>query len=161
MCIFICFLYKGIFVYLISSEWISEWLLFNTKSAVFSHILARNITFGQIMLMLEMPVPSQGHYVFTVFELLTDFVCLYTYEFLLSLWKIVRSSVILLLPLLYQTNTLRPLQCLFIVGYDVLLPCLWIFWLLLMDVQSLPELSFFSGLASTSQLLQDSCKTTT
>ena len=31
---------------------------------------------------------------------LTDFVCLYTYEFWLSLWKIVRSSVILLLPLL-------------------------------------------------------------
>ena len=30
---------------------------------------------------LEMPVPSQGHYVFTVFRLLTDFVCLYTYEF--------------------------------------------------------------------------------
>jgi hypothetical protein len=27
---------------------------------------------------LEMPVPSQGHYVFTVFRLLTDFVCLYT-----------------------------------------------------------------------------------
>jgi hypothetical protein len=37
--------------------------------------------------------------VFTVFRLLTDFVCLYTYEFWLSLWKIVRSSVILLLPL--------------------------------------------------------------
>ena len=32
-------------------------------------------------------------------EMLTDFVCLYTYEFLLSLCKIVRSSVILLLPL--------------------------------------------------------------
>jgi hypothetical protein len=32
-------------------------------------------------------------------RLLTDFVCLYTYEFWLSLWKIVRSSVILLLPL--------------------------------------------------------------
>ena len=46
-----------------------------------------------------MPVPSQGHYVFTVFRLLTDFVCLYTYEFWLSLCKIVRSSVILLLPL--------------------------------------------------------------
>jgi hypothetical protein len=30
---------------------------------------------------LEMPVPSQGHYVFTGFRLLTDFVCLYTYEF--------------------------------------------------------------------------------
>jgi hypothetical protein len=37
--------------------------------------------------------------VFTVFRLLTDFVCLYTYEFWLSLWKIVRSSVILLLPI--------------------------------------------------------------
>jgi hypothetical protein len=32
-------------------------------------------------------------------SLLTDFVCLYTYEFQLSLWKIVRSSVILILPL--------------------------------------------------------------
>jgi hypothetical protein len=31
---------------------------------------------------------------------LTDFVCLYNYEFGLSLCKIVRSSVILLLPLL-------------------------------------------------------------
>ena len=34
------------------------------------------------------------------FGLLTDFVCLYTYEFWLSLCKIVRSWVILLLPLL-------------------------------------------------------------
>jgi hypothetical protein len=38
--------------------------------------------------------------VFTVFRLLTDFVCLYNYDFLLSFCKIVRSSVILLLPLL-------------------------------------------------------------
>jgi hypothetical protein len=37
--------------------------------------------------------------VLTVFRLLTDFVCLYNYEFGLSLCKIVRSSVILLLPL--------------------------------------------------------------
>ena len=37
--------------------------------------------------------------VFTVFRLLTDFVCLYNCEFWLSLYKIVRSSVILLLPL--------------------------------------------------------------
>ena len=28
-----------------------------------------------------MPVPSQGHYGFHSFRLLTDFVCLYTYEF--------------------------------------------------------------------------------
>ena len=47
-----------------------------------------------------MPVPSQGHYGFHSFPLLTDFVCLYNYEFgLFSLCKIVRSSVILLLPL--------------------------------------------------------------
>jgi hypothetical protein len=55
---------------------------------------------------LEMPVPSQGHYVFTVFRLLTDFVCLYNYEFWLSLCKIVRSSVILLLPLFDPLGTL-------------------------------------------------------
>ena len=28
---------------------------------------------------LEMPVPSQGHYGFPSFRLLTDFVCLYTF----------------------------------------------------------------------------------
>ena len=48
---------------------------------------------------LEMPVPSQGHYDFHSFPVV-DFVCLYNYEFWLSLCKIVRSSVILLLPLL-------------------------------------------------------------
>ena len=52
---------------------------------------------------LEMPVTSQDHYVFTVFRLLTDFVCLYNYQFWLSLCKIVRSSVILLLPLSTQS----------------------------------------------------------
>ena len=40
--------------------------------------------------------------VMTLTWLLTDFVCLYNYEFGLSLCKIVRSSVILLLPLLVQ-----------------------------------------------------------
>ena len=49
---------------------------------------------------LEMPLPSQGHFGFHSFRLLTDFVCLYSYEFWLSLCKIVRGSVILLLPLL-------------------------------------------------------------
>jgi hypothetical protein len=42
--------------------------------------------------------------VFTVFRLLTDCVCLYTYEFWLSLCKIVRSSVILSLPLLKSST---------------------------------------------------------
>ena len=37
--------------------------------------------------------------VFPVFRLLTNFVCLLTYEFCISLWKIARCSVILLLPL--------------------------------------------------------------
>ena len=44
--------------------------------------------------------------VFTVFRLLTDYVCLYTYEFWLSLCKIVRSSVMLLLPLLVHLGLL-------------------------------------------------------
>ena len=39
--------------------------------------------------------------VFPVFQLLTDFVCLLTYGFCFSLWKIARCSVILLLPLHY------------------------------------------------------------
>ena len=43
--------------------------------------------------------------VFTVFRLLTDFVCLYTYEVSLSLCNIVRSSVILLLPLCEAETT--------------------------------------------------------
>jgi hypothetical protein len=43
---------------------------------------------------------------FTVSRLLTDFVCLYTYEFWLSLCKIARSSVILLLPLLWLIYTI-------------------------------------------------------
>jgi hypothetical protein len=42
--------------------------------------------------------------VFTVFRLLTDFVCLYNYEFWLSLCKSVRSSVILLLPLFLRVH---------------------------------------------------------
>ena len=37
--------------------------------------------------------------VFSVFRLLSDFVCKFTYQFCLSLWKISRCSVILLLPL--------------------------------------------------------------
>ena len=42
---------------------------------------------------------KSGSLRFSVFRLLTDFVCLYNYEFWLSLCKIVRSSVILVLPL--------------------------------------------------------------
>ena len=42
----------------------------------------------------------------TVFRLLTDYVCLYTYEFWLSLCKIIRSSVILLLPLSFTSKNL-------------------------------------------------------
>ena len=50
--------------------------------------------------------------VFTVFRLLTDFVCLYTYKFWLSLWKIVRRSLILLLPLLTMNADIQFLFCL-------------------------------------------------
>jgi hypothetical protein len=48
------------------------------------------------------------HYGFHSFRLLTDFVCLYNYEFWLSLCKIVRSSVILLLPLLILMRYSEP-----------------------------------------------------
>ena len=51
--------------------------------------------------------------VFPVFRLLTHFVCLCTYEFWFSLWKIVRSLVILLLPLLSEmVLTVWPLSVL-------------------------------------------------
>ena len=53
----------------------------------------------------EMPVPSQGHYGVHSFPVVDWFVCLYTYEFWLSLCKIVRSSVILLLPLFTKQYT--------------------------------------------------------
>jgi hypothetical protein len=49
--------------------------------------------------------------VFTVFRLLTDFVCLYTCEFWLSLCKIPRSSVILLLPLFNVNLTIHTTCC--------------------------------------------------
>jgi hypothetical protein len=51
---------------------------------------------------------------------LTDFVCLYNYEFGLSLCKIVRSSVVLLLPLfryIMERETLRHVIYKF---YDIL-----------------------------------------
>jgi hypothetical protein len=50
---------------------------------------------------------------------LFDFLCLYTYEFWLSRWKIVRSSVILLLPLLYENIRLNE-QNYFIIKYWVI-----------------------------------------
>ena len=48
--------------------------------------------------------------IITVFRLLTDFVCLYTYEFWLYICKIVRSSVILLLTLIItcRSHQIRP-----------------------------------------------------
>ena len=53
---------------------------------------------------------KSGSLRFSVFWLLTDFVCLYNYEFWLSLCKIVRSSVILLLPLFTGYNYKWPIS---------------------------------------------------
>ena len=50
--------------------------------------------------------------IFTVFRLLSDFVSLYTYEFWLSFCKIVRSSVILLLPLFVLFSSPGPCELL-------------------------------------------------
>ena len=50
--------------------------------------------------------------IFRVFRLLSDFVSLYTYEFWLSFCKIVRSSVILLLPLFVLFSSPGPCELL-------------------------------------------------
>ena len=56
---------------------------------------------------MEMPVPSQGHCAFPV----VDWSCLfvYLYQFCLSLWKIPRSAVILLLPIFGIVPQLWPI----------------------------------------------------
>jgi prepilin signal peptidase PulO-like enzyme (type II secretory pathway) len=65
---------------------------------------------------------KSGSLRFSVFRLLTDFVCLYTYEFWLSLCKIVRSSVILLLPLFVLLYFFFwPLCCLFFFDIRILI----------------------------------------
>jgi len=56
--------------------------------------------------------------VFPVFRLLTDFVCLLTYEFSLSLWKIARCSVILLLPFICIEYTSVWVRTLLVIGTD-------------------------------------------
>jgi hypothetical protein len=66
------------------------------------HLLGLGLKFvptNQKIDMTELIADVRVITVFAVFRLLTDFVCLYNYEFGLSLCKIVRSSVILLLPL--------------------------------------------------------------
>jgi hypothetical protein len=76
-----------------------------------SRIIAR-IKFTEILYWFHIYIKERQLYnssrgtftVFTVFRLLTDFVSLYTYEFWLSLCKIARSSVILLLPLFSLGN---------------------------------------------------------
>ena len=72
--------------------------------------------------------------VFTIFRLLTDFVCLYNYEFWLALCKIVRSSLILLLPILtivIFSNYIRKKWTNYL--YIVSILCLFgIFWKVIM-----------------------------
>jgi hypothetical protein len=64
-------------------------------------VFAEGLVICVVLCILFLTVPSQGHYGFHSFRLLTDFVCLYNYELWLCLCKIVRSSVILLLPLFF------------------------------------------------------------
>ena len=71
---------------------------------------------------------KSGSLRFSVFRLLTNFVCLYTYEFWLSLCKIVRNSVILLLPLFITGFVIR------IAFYDFRVKTLFISPLLLLDL---------------------------
>ena len=66
------------------------------KWSLLSSWYSCNLSFG---VKQQLHTQVRVNTVFTVFRLLTDFVCLYNYEFWLSLCKIVRSPVILLLPL--------------------------------------------------------------
>jgi hypothetical protein len=56
-----------------------HWVLVNVPRAQ-NHRFDHHIP-SQPTISLKMSVPSQGHYGFPSFLLLTDFVCLYTYEF--------------------------------------------------------------------------------
>ena len=75
--------------------------------------------------------------------MLTDFVCLYNYEFWLSLCKIVRSSVILLLPLFGQWTTFEQpiypvdnfIHCFEQPGPDIIVPCIDIIMIPLTIIQ--------------------------
>jgi hypothetical protein len=45
-------------------------------------VVGSNPTYGEVVLDIDNVIKvASGHYVFTVFRLLTDFVCLYNYEF--------------------------------------------------------------------------------
>jgi hypothetical protein len=74
--------------------------------------------------------------VFTVSRLLTEFVCLYNYEFWLSLCKIVRSSVILLLPLFPVISNLDSpvkLYLINLIAVDIIDKLLWLIWTFLIQ----------------------------
>jgi hypothetical protein len=77
------------------------------KSSPFWKLLRYYAPFGQ---WVHVAIPISTHQklcgiLVNVFRSLTYFVCLYTYEFWLSLCKIVRSSLILLLPLITMQGT--------------------------------------------------------
>ena len=80
----------------------------------------------------EMPVPSQGHYGFHSFPVV-DWFCLFidTYGFWLSLCKIIRNSIILLLPLF----TYIPLVTLCHVDFDPLTCTHWCLLLRKLSIQ--------------------------
>jgi hypothetical protein len=73
--------------------------LFNLLTVMEAWGLARKIWFNPPFLW-KCLYQVRAIVVFSVFRLLTDFVCLLIYEFCLSLWKIARCLVILLLSVL-------------------------------------------------------------
>jgi hypothetical protein len=69
-----------------------------TPPSVVSGYGKRSINLNKVVATFEKHI-GKLTWIFILWELHSDFVCLYNYEFGLSLCKIVRSSVILLLPL--------------------------------------------------------------
>jgi hypothetical protein len=83
---------------------VSEWSDISTQWLLLAHLPKGNVSFYHL-------TPVVRRLSFVVCRPLTIhiliFSCLYTYEFWLSLWKIVRSSVILLLPIFIWLGSLR------------------------------------------------------
>ena len=110
-----------------------------------------SIIIGQLLHFFRNGCIKSGSLRVHSFRLLTDFVCLYTYEFWLCLWKIVRSLVILLLPWFTEYLYHRwPWICSFCHEHSpALLPCYsLIYYFAMLTIVSLFVLFFLYFLIS-------------
>jgi hypothetical protein len=87
--------------------WIVKWYgKYGRKVSYFSFVFSTSFHYLTFLFFRNVCTKSVSLR-FSVFRMLTDFVCLYNYEFWLSLCKIVRSSVILLLRKIWKKRRLN------------------------------------------------------